>query len=115
MAGRVRTQPGVRRYRMAIWERDRGQGVGGYRCVQNESCAWERGRFEDTRKVRNGWLQVHYYHPGSDVWVWAVAMAMTWSMTLRKAERIGLDRVGSVPHWLKHSGKRALHFTLAVQ
>lgn len=41
--------------------------------------------------------------------------AMTWSVTLRKAERIGLYKISPAHHWLKHSGDRVLYLTSGVQ
>lgn len=40
---------------MLIWEREKKKGVG-----QKESGAWEKGRFEETRAVRNGLMQMSH-------------------------------------------------------
>lgn len=47
--------------------------------------------------MRNGLRQLSYRHPGPDVWVWVAAEGMTWSVTLMKAERMELYRVGPAP------------------
>lgn len=86
------------------------QGQGKYKMMireggkQKELRIWEQGRFEEARAVSNGLRQVSYHYPGPGVWVWAPAEGMTWSVTLMKAERMGLYRVGPAPRQLKHSG-----------
>lgn len=39
---------------------------------------------------------------------------MTWSMSLNRAQRIALYRVGLTLHWLKHPGEKAPHLTSAT-
>lgn len=74
-----------------------------------------KGKFVETRTVKNGLTQKPYCYPKPNIRIWAAAKGHVWIRNCDVGREDRAIQFGPTPHHLKFSGERAVHRTWAAQ